>query len=56
MVSAGVGRMLATGAVDVIGERFIRQPSTRQVTVGGQALGLDRDPQTGDWRQVAGVT
>lgn len=50
MVLAGVGRTLTTDAVDVIGERSIRQ-----VTVSGQALGLDRDPQTGHWRQAAGV-
>ena len=55
MVLAGVGRTLATDAVDVIGSRFVRRPTSRQVTVGGQALGLDRDAQTGRWRQSVGV-
>ncbi len=55
MVLAGVGRTLATDAVDVIGERFIRQPTGNQVTVGGQALNLHDDPQAGRWRQAAGV-
>lgn len=50
MVSAGVGRTLTTDAVNVIRERFIRQ-----VTVGGRALGLERDPQTGPWRRATGV-
>ncbi len=56
MVLAGVGRTLATDAVDVIGDRFVRPPTNRQVTVGGQALSLHRAPQTGRWRQAAGVT
>ncbi len=51
MVLAGVGRTLATDAVDVIGDRFVR----RQATVGGQALNLDRAPQRGRWRHAAGV-
>ncbi len=55
MVLAGVGRTLATDAVDVIGERFLRQPTGNQVTVGGQALTLHDDPQAGRWRQAAGV-
>ena len=49
MVLAGVERTLTTDVVDVIGARFIRQPTGNQVTVGGQALTLDRDPQTGRW-------
>ncbi len=56
MVLAGVGRTLATDAVDVIGDRFVRSPGTPQATVGGQALNLHRAPQTGRWRQAAGVT
>ncbi len=56
MVLAGVGRTLATDAVDVIGDRFGRPPGTPQATVGGQALSLHRAPQTGRWRQAAGVT
>ncbi len=55
MVLAGVGRTLATDAVDVIGDRFVRHPSAAQATVGGQALDLDRGPQRGRWRHAAGV-
>ena len=55
MVLAGVGRTLAPDAVDVIGDRFQRQPTRNQVTVGGQALTLDRDPQTRRWRQATGA-
>ena len=55
MVLAGVGRTLATDAVDVIGDRFVRQPSAGQATVGGQALDLERTPQRGRWRHAAGV-
>ena len=55
MVLAGVGRTLATDAVDVIGARFVRQPPTPQATVGGQALNLHRDGDTARWRQAAGV-
>ena len=39
MVLAGVGRTLATDAVDVIEDHF-----GRQATVGGQALDLNRAP------------
>lgn len=38
---AGVGRTLETDAVDMIGDRFIQQPPTRQATVGGQAFTLE---------------
>ncbi len=55
MVLAGVGRTLATDAVDVIGDRFVRQPSAALATVGGQALDLERTPQRGRWRHAAGV-
>ena len=55
MVLAGVGRTLATDAVDVIGDRFEQQPPTTQATVGGQALSLRRDGDTARWRQAAGV-
>ena len=55
MVLAGVGRTLATDAVDVIGDRFVRPPSAAQATVGGQALDLNRGPQRGRWRHAAGV-
>ena len=41
MVLAGVGRTLATDAVDVIGDRFVRHPTTAQATVGGQAVDLE---------------
>ncbi len=34
MVLAGVGRTLATDAVDVIGDRFVRAPPAAQATVG----------------------
>ena len=34
----GVGRTLATDAVDVIGARFERQPGATQAMLGGQAL------------------
>lgn len=40
------GGTLATDAVDVIGERFGRQPTARQVTVGEQAVTLDRDARS----------
>ena len=53
MVLAGVGRTLATDAVDVIGDRFERQPTVAQATVGGQAVDLERTPQ--GWRHAAGV-
>ena len=49
MVLAGVRRTLAPDAVDVIGDRFLRQPTRNQVTVDGQALTLDCDPQTRRW-------
>ena len=55
MVLAGVGRTLAPDVVDVIGDRFLRQPTRNQVTVGGQALTLDCDPQTRRWRQATGA-
>ena len=55
MVLAGVGRTLATDAVDVIGDRFVRHPSAAQATVGGQALDLNRGPRRGRWRHAAGV-
>ena len=55
MVLAGVGRTLATDAVDVIGDRFVQQPPTPQATVGGQALSLRRDGDTARWRHAAGV-
>ncbi len=55
MVLAGVGRTLATDAVDVIGDRFVRPPTAAQATVGGQALDLERAPQRGRWRHAAGV-
>ena len=55
MVLAGVGRTLATDAVDVIGDRFVRPPGAAQATVGGQALALERGPQRGRWRHAAGV-
>ena len=54
MVLAEVGRTLATDAVEVIGDRFVRQPSAAQATMGGQALDLDRDPQRGRWRAATG--
>lgn len=38
IVLAGVGRTLATDAVDVIGDGFVRQPIATQATVGRQAL------------------
>ncbi len=55
MVLAGVGRTLATDAVDVIGDRFVRPPTAAQATVGGQAVDLNRAPQRGRWRHAAGV-
>ena len=55
MVLAGVERTLATDAVDVIGDRFVRHPTAAQATVGGQAVDLNRDPQRNRWRQTAGV-
>ena len=55
MVLAGVGRTLATDAVDVIGDRFVRPPSAAQATVGGQAVDLERGPQRNRWRHAAGV-
>ena len=55
MVLAGVGRTLATDAVDVIGDRFMQQPTTPQATVGGQALHLRRDGDTARWRHATGV-
>ena len=55
MVLAGVGRTLATDAVDVIGDRFARPPTAAQATVGGQAVDLERGPQRGRWRHAAGV-
>ena len=55
MVLAGVGRTLATDAVDVIGDRFVRPPTAAQATVGGQAVDLERGPQRGRWRHAAGV-
>ena len=55
MVLAGVGRTLATDAVDVIGDRFVRHPSAAQATVGGQAVDLERGPQRNRWRHAAGV-
>ena len=54
MVLAGAGRTLATDAVDVIGDRFERQPTAVQATVGGQAFDLERTPQRGRWRHAAG--
>lgn len=54
VVLAGVGRTLATHAVDVIGERFFRPPAP-QTMVGSRASPLDRDAQRGRWRQAAGV-
>ena len=36
MVLAGVGRTLATDAVDVIGDRFIRQPAPRKPRWAGK--------------------
>ena len=52
MVLAGVGRTLATDAVDVIGDRFVQPPTAAQAAVGGQALDLERAPQRGRgiWR------
>ena len=38
MVLAGTGRAIAADAVDVVGERFTRQPAEAQVAVGGLAL------------------
>ena len=55
MVLAGVGRTLATDAVDMIGDCFERQPSAAQATVGGQASDLERTPQRRRWRHAAGV-
>ena len=55
MVLAGVGRTLATDAVDVIGDRFVRPPTAAQATVGGQAVDLERGSQRGRWRHAAGV-
>ena len=55
MVLAGVGRTLATDAVDVIGDRFIQHPTTPQATVGGQALHLRRAGDTVRWRHATGV-
>ena len=55
MVLAGVGRTLATDAVDVIGDRFVQQPTTMQATVGGQEVSLRREGDTARWRHAAGV-
>ena len=55
LVLAGVGWTLATDAVDVLGERFIRRRPSQQVTVGGQALNLCEDPRAGRWRHATGV-
>ena len=38
MVLAGTGRAIAADAVDVVGERFTRQPAEAQVAVGGLTL------------------
>ena len=50
MVLAGVGRTLVMDAVEVIGDRFVRQPSAAPSTVGGQALDLERGSQR--WRRA----
>ena len=55
MALAGVGRTLATDAVDVIGDRFQRQPGATQAMLGGQALTVQRDAQTGRWRHASRV-
>ncbi len=55
MVLAGVGRTLATDAVDVIGERFQRPASEPRAAFGGQELRLRREAETGRWRHAAGV-
>ena len=55
MVLAGVGRTLATDAVDVIGDRFVQQPTTMQATVGGQEVSLRWEGDTTRWRHAAGV-
>ena len=55
MVLAGVGRTLATDAVDVIGDRFVPPPVGATATVGGQALSLRRDGDTARWRRALGV-
>ena len=52
MVLAGVGRTLVMDAVEVIGDRFVRQPSAAPSTVGGQALDLERGSQR--WREGTG--
>ena len=50
MVLAGVGRTLATDAVDVIGDGFVRQPIATQATVGRQALRGRWGESTRRWR------
>ena len=55
MVLAGVGRTLATDAVDVIGDRFVQQPGGAAATVGGQELSLRREGDTERSRHAAGV-
>ncbi len=47
LVLAGVGRTLATDAVEILGGRFRSSPASRlQVTLGGQALRLTSSPPT----------
>ncbi len=45
LVLAGIGRTLATDAVEILGGRFRSSPASRlQVTLGGQALSPHRPP------------
>ncbi len=55
MVLAGVGRTLATDAVDVIGGRFTGAPSEAQAVVGGQRLRLDPGGRDGAADMVFGM-
>ena len=55
MALAGVGRTVATDAVDVIGARFDRAGPLVQASLGGQTLPLHRAADAGRWRRAAGV-
>ena len=55
-VLAGVGRTLATDAVDVIGGRFARQEAGPHATLGGQELTRsDAEVEAAAWRRAAGM-
>ena len=55
MALAGVGRTVATDAVEVIGTRLARMAPTARANLGGQTLPLHREADAGRWRRAAGV-